>query len=175
MRALSGPLDAQPYAGALEAVERILNREAEPDEALRAVIDVLHDRVEAYTWIGLYFVDEGELVLGPWKGESGLPEHTRLPLGEGAIGRSVAGQSVELLPDVATVPGYAACFSWTRAEIDVPVVFEGSSVAVIGIDSDRPDPFGPADHAFLVRVATLISAHCLVGWDTGGVPWPELG
>ncbi len=175
MRALSGPLDAQPYAGALEAVERILNREAEPDEALRAVVEVLHDRVDHYTWIGLYFVDEGELVLGPWKGESGLPEHTSLPLGEGAIGRSASRRTVEGLPDVATVEGDEACSPRTPAEIDVPVVFEGSTVAVIGIDSDLPDPFGPSDDAFLGRVATLISAHCLVGWDTGGVPWPELG
>jgi hypothetical protein len=26
----------------------------------------------------------------------------------------------------------------------------------------------------LRRVAVLVSAHCLVGWDTGGVPWSEV-
>jgi hypothetical protein len=30
---------------------------------------------------------------------------------------------------------------------------------------------GCNDPATLTRVAELISAHCLVGWDTGGQPW----
>ena len=30
------------------------------------------------------------------------------------------------------------------------------------------------DGALADRVATLISAHCLVGWDTGGVPWEDV-
>ena len=32
----------------------------------------------------------------------------------------------------------------------------------------------PEERAFLERVALLISPYCLVGWDTGGVPWSEL-
>lgn len=34
--------------------------------------------------------------------------------------------------------------------------------------------FDDADRAFLERVARLVSAHCLVGWDTGGDLWREL-
>ena len=44
---------------------------------------------------------------------------------------------------------------------------------MLGVESvAEPDR---EERAFLERVAVLISAHCLVGWDTGGVPWPELG
>ena len=65
-------------------------------------------------------------------------------------------------------------FSSTRSEIVVPIAYEGRVVGEIDIDSDVPAAFGPeADRAFLERVALLISPHCLVGWDTGGVPWPE--
>jgi hypothetical protein len=32
-------------------------------------------------------------------------------------------------------------------------------------------PAGPDDLPFLERVANRIAPHCLVGWDTGGVPW----
>jgi len=46
-------------------------------------------------------------------------------------------------------------------------------VGEIDIDSDRPAAFGEADRTYLERVAVLISPHCLVAWDTGGVPWPE--
>ena len=35
--------------------------------------------------------------------------------------------------------------------------------------------FAPlAAQAQLERLAALLAAHCLVGWDTGGVPWDEL-
>jgi hypothetical protein len=46
----------------------------------------------------------------------------------------------------------------------VPVVYKGERVAELVVD-------GEADRAFLERVALVISAHCLVGWDTAGVPW----
>lgn len=50
--------------------------------------------------------------------------------------------------------------------IRVPVEYQGDRVAELVVD-------GRADPAFLERVAALISVHCLVGWDTGGVPWDD--
>jgi hypothetical protein len=46
----------------------------------------------------------------------------------------------------------------------LPVVFGGDEVAELVADGCR-------DRAELVRVAELIAPYCLVGWDTGGVPW----
>ena len=45
-----------------------------------------------------------------------------------------------------------------------PVVYDEARVAELVVD-------GCDDPAFLDRVAALISAHCLVGWDTSGAPW----
>lgn len=174
MRAVTGLLDVQPFAGALEAVERILNREPEPDEALRQVVAALHDRVEHYTWVGLYFVDEGGLALGPWKGDAGRPEHTRLPLAAGAIGRAVDERHTVVVLDDPGIGDGDPLLPSLRAEIDVPVLYDGRPVAVIGISSSRLTPFGRADEACLERVARLVSAHCLVGWDTDGIPWSEV-
>jgi putative methionine-R-sulfoxide reductase with GAF domain len=123
---------AQPYAGALEALHRILNREPEPDEVLRQTVAVVHDRIERYRFVGILFVEEGELVLGPWKGDRG----------DGDAGA-----------------------------LEVPIAYKGRTVGalrVAGWDLDE------GDRAFLERVALLVSAHCLVGWDTGGVPWSEM-
>ena len=126
-------LAAQPYAGALEALHRILNRESEADEVLRQSVATLHERVPHYTWVGLSFVEGDELVLGPRAGEPRLGSR----------------------------------------RTDVPVVYDGTQAAVLGVES-AAEP-GNDDNAFLDRVAVLISAHCLVGWDTGGVPWHEVG
>jgi hypothetical protein len=109
-------------AGALDAVDRILNRGGDADDVLRAVVATLVER-GGCTWAGILFQEQGELVLGPQAGEQSPGDH-----------------------------------------IEIPVVYHGNRVAELVVG-------GSADRAFLDRVAVLISAHCLVGWDTGGVPW----
>jgi putative methionine-R-sulfoxide reductase with GAF domain len=62
--------------GALEAIERILNRGGDADEVLRKVVAVLHDK---YAWVGISFLEEGEFVLGPEQGEQSA-EPTRIAI-----------------------------------------------------------------------------------------------
>ena len=164
---------ADTYRGALAAVDRIVNREKEADEVLRKTVDVLHDSFEHYSWVGMYLVEEDDLVLGPWKGPQAT-EHVRIPVGQGICGAAAASGETEVVDDVSGDERYLACFPSTRSEIVVPIVFDRRVVGEIDIDSDRPAAFTDADRAFLERVAVLISPHCLVAWDTGGVPWPEL-
>jgi hypothetical protein len=46
----------------------------------------------------------------------------------------------------------------------IPVTYQGAQVGELWID-------GVAEPAFLERVALLISAHVLIGWDTRGEAW----
>ena len=158
------------YAGALEAVDRILNRESEADEVLRQVVDVLHDRFEHFSWVGVYLVEGGDLVLGPWRGPQAT-EHVRIPVGQGICGASAATGRTEIVDDVTADERYLACFPSTRSEIVVPISYDGRVVGEIDIDSDRPAAFTEEDRAFLERVALLVSAHSLVAWDTRGESW----
>jgi L-methionine (R)-S-oxide reductase len=158
------------YRGALEAVDRIVNRESEADEVLRKTVDVLHDRLDQYSWVGIYLVEGDDLVLGPWKGLQAT-EHVRIPIGQGICGAAAASGVTEVVDDVNADDRYLACFVSTRSEIVVPIAYEGRVVGEIDIDSDVPAAFGAEDKAFLERVALLISPHCLVGWDTGGEEW----
>ena len=164
---------ADTYRSALEAVDRIVNRDSEADEVLRRVVEVVHDRFDHYTWVGIYLVEGDDLVLGPWKGPQAT-EHVRIPIGQGVCGAAAASGRTEVVDDVNADERYLACFPSTRSEIVVPIVYESRVVGEIDIDSDQPAAFGEADRAYLERVAVLISPHCLVGWDTGGVPWPEV-
>jgi L-methionine (R)-S-oxide reductase len=156
--------------GALRAIDEIVSSGGDADEVLREVVELLHDRFERYSWVGIYLVEGGELVLGPWKGPEAT-EHVRIPVGQGICGAAAASGQTEVVDDVDADPRYLACFPSTRSEIVVPIAYEGQVVGEIDIDSDRPAAFGADDRAFLERVAELISSHCLVGWDTGGVPW----
>lgn len=123
----------QPYAGALEAIHRILNRESEADEVLRQTVAALHDRIESYRWVAIALVEEDDLALGPSAGER---------TGRGRL-------------------------------LEAPIEYRGARVGALHVESDETSQ-GDEEGAFLQRVAVLVSAHCLVGWDTGGVPWSEV-
>ena len=158
------------FRSALEAVDRIVNREADADEVLRLAVAVLSDRFEHYSWIGIYLVEGGDLVLGPWQGPQAT-DHVRIPVGQGICGAAATSGETEIVDDVNADDRYLACFVSTRSEIVVPIAYEGRVVGEIDIDSDTPAAFGQEDREFLERVALLISPHCLVGWDTGGERW----
>jgi L-methionine (R)-S-oxide reductase len=164
---------ADLYRGGLDAVERIVNREAEADEVLRKVVDLLQDRFEHYSWVGIYLVDGSDLVLGPWRGPEAT-EHVRIPIGQGICGAAAASGETEIVDDVNVDDRYLACFASTRSEIVVPIFYDGKVVGEIDIDSERPAAFTGDDRVFLERIALLISPHCLVGWDTGGVAWSDV-
>jgi GAF domain-containing protein len=148
--------------GAQEAVDRILNRGGSNAEILQGVVDVLHDRIDHYSWIGIYLVDGNDLVLGPWKGPQAT-EHVRIPVGQGVCGAAAASGQTEVVDDVNADPRYLSCFPSTRSEIVVPIAHEGRVVGEIDIDSDRTAAFGDDDRAFLERIALQISPYCRSG------------
>lgn len=117
-----------PFSGALEAIDRILNRGGDPDDVLRAVIAVLRER-GGFAWAGIAFVESGELRLGPETGES------------------------------------------TDEPASYAIAFRGDRVAELQVS---PAPQEEESRRFIERVALLISPHCLVGWDTGGLPWDQV-
>ena len=56
---------ADAYRGALEAVERILNRGGEADDVLRDVASAIHARFPHYSSVGIYPMKGSDLVLRP--------------------------------------------------------------------------------------------------------------
>jgi L-methionine (R)-S-oxide reductase len=141
----------------LETIERIADRGG--DGALQQVVDVLHDEVEHYSWVGIYLVEGDELVLGPWKGPQAT-EHVRIPVGQGVCGAAAASGETEIVDDVNADPRYLACFPSTRSEIVVPIALDGRVVGEIDIDSDRPAAFGEDDRELLERVAVVVARFC---------------
>ena len=83
------------YCGALEALDRILNRGGDADDVLRAVVDVLHERLRCR--VALLFVEGNELVLGPARGEPDKDNRRLVPI-------TFAGDQVGRL--TADLPAY---------------------------------------------------------------------
>ena len=76
---MSGKSDA--YRGVVDAVDRMVNRGDEADAVLRAVVDLLYERLPHCSRVGISLVEDGELVLGPSRGaETGRPFEARIPI-----------------------------------------------------------------------------------------------
>jgi len=141
----------------LETIERLAGRGGA--DTLQEAVEVLHDQVEHYSWVGIYLVDGDDLVLGPWRGPQAT-EHVRIPVGQGVCGAAAARGETEIVDDVNADPRYLACFASTRSEIVVPIAHDGRVVGEIDIDSDQPAAFGAEDRELLERVAVLLAPFC---------------
>ena len=86
-------------------------------------------------WVGFYFFDGRELVVGPFQGK---PACVRIPLGKGVCGTAAASRDTVVVEDVAQFPGHIACDVASRSEIVVPLVAsDGHLLGVFDVDSPR--------------------------------------
>ena len=106
-----------------------------------------------FWWVGFYRVLADELVLGPFQGPLAC---TRIKKGKGVCGTAWTEAQTVIVPDVDAFPGHIACSSLSRSEIVVPVFKDGEVVAVLDIDSEKPDNFDDIDKTYLEAVAALM-------------------
>ncbi|HSK93578.1 MAG TPA: GAF domain-containing protein [Candidatus Angelobacter sp.] len=144
------------HGDALNLVRAAIAEAGDPTAATRRVVEVLHERFPHYDWIGIYWVEGTELVLGPWVGPEAT-EHTRIPIGTGICGAAAASGQTEIIGDVDADPRYLSCFATTRSEIVVPIFDGGEVVGEIDIDGSDRDAFDEADARFLEEVAALLA------------------
>ena len=120
--------------------------EGETDEvALMATVACeVHHSDERFDWTGFYRVVAPELLkIGPYQGGHGC---LAIPFSRGVCGAAARTGEIQLVPDVDSFPGHIACSSRTRSELVLPVKNgKGRLIAVLDIDSDRPDAFNRKD------------------------------
>jgi GAF domain-containing protein len=103
-------------------------------------------------WVGFYFVDGPELVLGPFQGQTAC---TRIPFGTGVCGRAAAEARTIIVPDVLQFPGHIACDPVSRSEIVVPLLNWNKLLGVLDVDSASFDRFDADDQEGLESVAAV--------------------
>ena len=108
-----------------------------------------------WLWVGIYFVKEEELVLGPFQGPVAC---TRIKKGKGVCGTSWLTQKTIIVKDVDQFPGHIACSSASQSEIVVPVFNKNSEVAlVLDIDIEKLNSFDEIDSSHLSKITKLIA------------------
>ena len=137
--------------------------EGETDEvALMATMACeIHHSDDRFDWTGFYRVTEPEVLkIGPYQGGHGC---LVIPFARGVCGAAARTGETQLVPDVDAFPGHIACASSTRSELVIPVRNgSGDIIAVLDIDSDRPDAFTTEDADALTAILDATFARELV-------------
>ncbi|KGM49847.1 GAF domain-containing protein [Pseudooceanicola atlanticus] len=137
--------------------------EGETDEvALMATMACeIHHSDDRFDWTGFYRVTEPEVLkIGPYQGGHGC---LVIPFARGVCGAAARTGETQLVPDVDAFPGHIACASSTRSELVIPVRNgTGDIIAVLDIDSDRPDAFTAEDADALTAILDATFARELV-------------
>jgi GAF domain-containing protein len=108
-------------------------------------------------WVGFYFFDGTELVVGPFQG---LPACVRIPLDKGVCGAAARTRTTQRIEDVHAFPGHIACDAASRSELVVPLVLDGTLVGVFDLDSPLPGRFDVEDQRGLETIAQVFLEAC---------------
>lgn len=152
---------AERYAQVEAAISALIEGEDDPVAVWATAICELHHGFDHYHWTGVYRVARpGLLIIGPYQGGHGC---LRIPFERGVCGAAARTRETQRVADVHAFPDHIACSASTRSELVVPVLAPaaagGALIAVIDVDSDWPDAFGPDDVAGLESIARLLGAH----------------
>ncbi len=103
-------------------------------------------------WVGFYFFDGAELVVGPFQGH---PACVRIALGRGVCGTAAASRQTQRVADVDAFPGHIPCDSASRSELVVPLYLGETLVGVFDLDSPIIDRFDDGDQRGLEAIADI--------------------
>jgi len=149
----------------LTAIEEI-SRQLTSTLALNSVMNLLLERALQAAQaqrgvIALYQPEEHGLQLLAQEGYPGLERYrTELwPHHKGITGHVARTGVPALVPDVSQSADYFEAVASTRSQLSVPIIYEGSVIGVITLESDRVRAFND-EH---LRFAELLAEHAAIG------------
>ena len=148
---LSGGKPEQ-YAQLAEQARALLHGERDRIANAANLSALVYNALPDLNWVGFYFFDGTELVVGPFQG---LPACVRIPLDKGVCGAAARSGRTQRIEDVHAFPGHIACDAASRSELVVPLVQDGELIGVFDLDSPEPARFDVDDQRGLEAVARI--------------------
>lgn len=115
---------------------------------------LLFQQLSEVNWVGFYFLQGDELVLGPFQGK---PACVRIPLGKGVCGTAAKERKTQVVPDVNAFPGHIACDPASQSEIVVPIIDHKRLIGVLDIDSPVTNRFDEVDRIHLEKWVSILT------------------
>jgi L-methionine (R)-S-oxide reductase len=143
---------AEQYQQLIAQCEALLHGERHRVANAANLSALLFNSLPDLNWLGFYFLEQGELVVGPFQG---LPACVRIALGKGVCGTAALTRESQLVADVHAFEGHIACDSASQSELVVPLIQNGELIGVLDIDSPLLNRFDAQDQAAFERIAEL--------------------
>ncbi|MGX9718946.1 GAF domain-containing protein [Stenotrophomonas acidaminiphila] len=142
----------EQYAQLLAQARALVHGETDRIANAANLSALVYHALPQLNWVGFYFFDGTELVVGPFQG---LPACVRIPLHKGVCGAAASTRQTQRVEDVDAFPGHIACDSASRSELVVPLVHDGALIGVFDLDSPVTSRFDADDQAGLEAIAKV--------------------
>ena len=150
---VTGSTKKEKYESLLPQIKALVEGEKDFIANISNIVAALKYGMNFF-WIGIYFVKENELVLGPFQGPVAC---TRIAFGKGVCGTSWKEKKTIIVEDVEKFPNHIACSSESKSEIVIPLFTNEFVFAVLDIDSDKLNDFDNIDKKYLEQLGAIIS------------------
>lgn len=144
----------EKYQSLLPQIAALVEGETDLIAKMANVSAALHGEF-GFWWTGFYRVVGNELVLGPFQGPIAC---IRIAYGRGVCGTAWQRGETVIVPNVHEFPGHIACSSASNSEIVVPVLRNGTVIAVLDIDSTDFGTFDETDRIYLEQMMEVMAA-----------------
>ena len=149
--ALSGSKTEQ-YAELAHQARGLLSGERDRTANAANLSALVFHALPDLNWVGFYFFDGDELVVGPFQGH---PACVRIALGRGVCGTAAVTRRTQRIADVDAFPGHIPCDSASRSELVVPLFVGEQLLGVFDLDSPILERFDADDQAGLEALAAI--------------------
>lgn len=150
---ITGSSKAEKYESLIPQLKALVEGEINFIANIANIVAALKQSFN-FLWVGVYFVEKDQLVLGPFQGPVAC---TRINYGRGVCGKSWETKTAIIVEDVDKFPGHIACSSDSRSEIVLPAFDKkGDIFLVLDVDSDQLNDFNDIDVKYLNQVIKLI-------------------
>lgn len=140
------------YSELASALRGLLQGESDRIANAANTAALLFDALPAVNWVGFYFLQGEELVVGPFQGK---PACVRIALGRGVCGAAAQRRQTMLVSDVHAFPGHIACDAASNSEIVVPLLQGAALLGVLDVDSPSLARFDAQDERGLEMLAQI--------------------
>lgn len=151
---LSRPQGDKPdvYRELAQMAKGLLADERDPIANAANLSALIFHGLPDLNWVGFYFLQGSELVLGPFQGK---PACVRIPLGEGVCGTAAQRRESVLVSDVNAFPGHIACDAASNSELVVPLIVGETLLGVLDLDSPFTARFDEEDRVGCETLAAI--------------------
>lgn len=120
---------------------------------MATLVAILKNKLPYYIWCGFYFLEEKEMVVGPYQGLKACSIISY----DGVCGTAAKKKDKVVVPDVHAFPGHIVCDERSKSEMVIPVFDkENRLVAVLDIDSDQLNAFDDVDSEYVEKLVKML-------------------